>query len=163
MKEMTDSTINHDQPKSIISRGHRSNISNIRRHHHKHKMTCMVALACTSPRPHSNTLNTRKGHICRDQPLQLNQSPSTKIKARHNLRKASMTMTGLALQRNKGDRAKVQECCRSRSVNLSTPTTTSMAQRITKAAQVLLGKSWISSADVEEQEWMITDDLKSRG
>jgi hypothetical protein len=43
---------------------------------------------------------------------------------------------------------------------LSTPTTTSMAQRTTKAAQVLLGKSWISSADVEEQEWMITDDLK---
>src|SRR5271154_5477162 len=156
MKEMTDSTLNHDPPKSIISRDHRSNISNIRRHHHKHKMTCMVALACTSP--HSNTLNTRKGHICRDQPLQLNQSPSTKIKARHNIRKASMTMTGLALQRNKGDRAKVQECCRSRSAILSPPTTMSMDKRITKAAQLLLGKSWISSADVEEQEWMITDD-----
>src|ERR1700722_5625473 len=156
MKEMTDSTVNHDQPKSTISRDHRSNISNTRRHHHKHKMTCMVALASTSP--HSNTLNTRKGHICRDQPLRLNQSPNTKIKARHNIRKASMTMTGLALQRNKEDRAKVQECCRSRSANLSTPTTTSMAQRITKAVRVLLKKSWISSADVEEQEWMITDD-----
>lgn len=161
MKEVTDSTINHDQPKSTISRDHRSSINNIRRHHHKHKMTCMVALVCTSP--HSNTLNIRKGHICRHQPpLQLNQSPGTKIKARHNTRKASMTTTGLALQRNKGDRAKVQGCCRSRSANLSTPTTTSRAQRITKAAQALLKKSWISSADVEEQEWMIIDDIESR-
>src|SRR4051794_17161112 len=130
MKKITDSTINHNQPKPTIFRDHRSSINNIRRHHHSHKMTCMVALVCTSP--HCNTLNTRKGHIWRDQPLQWNQSPGTKIKASHNIPKASMTMSGLDLQCHKRDRAKVQECCRSRSASLSMLTTTSRAQRIMK-------------------------------